>query len=55
MYPSWLMVEYASTLLMLVLLSAMVAAKIAVKPPMKATTSMVSGVSTITGYERATR
>ena len=49
MYPSWETVENARTFLMFMLLSAMVAANMAVTPPMIPTKSMTSGFWTNRG------
>src|SRR5580704_16824528 len=53
MYPSWLTVEYASTRLISVCTSAMVAARIAVNAPTLATTVEVLGVNWNSAAERA--
>src|SRR5215208_5606677 len=55
MYPSWLNVEYASTRLMSVWVIAIDAARMAVKMPIAATTTMTSGALAKIGLARATR
>ena len=55
MYPSWETVENARTFLMFMLLRAMLAAKMAVTPPMIPTKSMTSGSWMNRGYPLATR
>src|SRR3990172_12959592 len=54
MYPSWEMVEYATTRLMSFWTRAMLAAKIAVTAPMLATTARLRGAALKRGLERAT-
>src|SRR6476620_11268014 len=55
MYPSWLSVEYASTRLMSVWVIAIDAARIAVKMPIDATTTIVDGADANSRLARATR
>src|SRR3990172_8583994 len=54
MYPSWEMVEYATTRLMSFCTRAIVAAKTAVTAPMMATTARLRGAALKRGLERAT-
>ena len=55
MYPSWLMVEYASTRLMSLITNAADAAIRAVIAPTHATTSAAIGPARNNGWARATR
>jgi hypothetical protein len=55
MKPSWLNVEYASTRLRSVCVTAISAARSAVNPPTLATRSCASGAIPKSGVQRATR